>query len=98
MRLLRWFVLIVVVAVASSCHRRPASEEDCKNVLNRLIELELNESGYRDAVLRARWQQELGHRFAPDLKRCRGLEVRNDLHACLATAQSSEEITHRCLK
>jgi hypothetical protein len=98
MRLLRWFVLIVVVTVASSCHRRLASEEDCKSVLNRLIELELNESGYRDAVLRARWQQELGNRFAPDLKRCRGLEVRNNLNACLATAQSSEEITHRCLE
>lgn len=98
MRLLRWFALVVAIAAVSGCRRHPASEIDCQQVLNRLIELELNESGYRDAVLRARWQRELEHRFAPELKRCRGLEVRNNLRACLATAQSSEEITHRCLE
>jgi hypothetical protein len=98
MRLLRWFAFVVAIAAASGCRRHPASEMDCQQVLDRLIELELREQGYRDAVLRIRWQRELAHRLAPDLKRCRGLEVRNDLQTCLARAQSSEEITHRCLE
>jgi hypothetical protein len=76
----------------------PASEVDCQQVLDRIVELELREQGYRDTVLRTGWQRELEHRFAPDLKRCCGLEVRNDLRACLETARSSEEITHRCFK
>jgi hypothetical protein len=98
MPLPRWFVLVVAVAAAPGCRRHPASEVDCQQVLDRIVELELREQGYRDAVLRTRWQRELEHRFAPGLKRCRGLEVRNDLRACLAAAQSSEEITHHCLK
>jgi hypothetical protein len=98
MRLLHWFAIVVAFAAASGCRRHPVSEMDCQQVLDRLVELELREQGYRDAVVRARWQQEIGRRFGPDLKRCRGLRVRNDLHACLATAQSSEEITHRCLE
>ncbi len=98
MRLLRWLAFIVAIAAASGCRRHPASAVDCEQVLDRIIELELREQGYRDPVLRARWQQELGQRFAPDLKRCRGLEVRNNLRACLETAKSSEEITHRCLE
>ncbi len=98
MRLVLCLAFVVALIAGSSCHRHPASEADCKQVLDRLIELELSESGYRDAVVRARWQRELGHRFAPDLKRCCGLGVRNDLHACLVEAKSSEEITHRCLE
>jgi hypothetical protein len=98
MPLPRWFVLVVAVAAAPGCRRHPASEVDCQQVLDRIVELELREQGYRDAVLRARWQRELGQRFAPDLKRCRGLEVRNDLRTCLATAHTSEEITHRCVE
>ena len=66
-------------------------------MLNRLIDLELVESGYRDPALRARWLQNLERRFAPDLARCRNQKVRDDLHACLASARTPEEIVHRCL-
>ena len=68
-----------------------------KAVLDRIIELDLTESGYRDAVLRARWQQDLGRRFAPDLERCRGLAVKNDVPRCLVNARTPEEIVHGCL-
>lgn len=81
----------------SGCNGHPASASECSAILERLIDLELSESGYRDPVLRARWQQDLFRRFAPDLDRCRGREVRISLRTCLATAGSSEEIAHRCL-
>ena len=82
--------LAATVLASTGCHRRTASAADCAAVLDRLVELELNESGYRDPVLRARWQR--------DLARCRGLTVRNDLAKCLPAARSPEEITHRCLE
>ena len=87
-----------MVLALTSCHRHTASTADCAAVLDRLVELELNESGYRDPVLGARWQKDLERRFGPDLARCRGLTVRNELGKCLTAAHSSEEITHRCLE
>jgi len=87
----------LAVAEFSCCNRHHASADECESILHRLIELELSESGYRDPVLRTRWQQDLVRRFGPDLDRCRGREVRGSLRTCLATARSSEEILHRCL-
>jgi hypothetical protein len=97
MCLLRLLFLVLVVAELSGCSRHPASADECETILHRLIDLELSESGYRDPVLRTRWQQNLVRRFAPDMDRCRGREVRSSLQACLATARSSEEIAHHCL-
>ena len=96
MYFLRWLFLLLVVA-AASCHRHPASADECEAILSRIIELELSESGYRDPVLCTRWQRDLAHRFAPDLDRCRGRGLRSSIRACMATARSSEEIVHRCL-
>jgi hypothetical protein len=90
-------VIVMFVLVVSGCRRHAATNEDCGDVLNRLIDLELVESGYRDPALRARWQQNLERRFAPDLARCRSQNVRDDLRACLARARTPEEIVHRCL-
>jgi hypothetical protein len=93
------FLIFVVIQFAqfAGCNRHPATEEDCEAILHRLVDLELSESGYRDPILRTRWQNDLDHRFAGDLGRCRGREVRSSLRPCLATAQSSEEIIHHCL-
>jgi hypothetical protein len=84
--------------VSSGCRRHAASATECARMLGRLVEMELSESGYRDPVLRTRWQQELERRFAADLERCHGLAVRDDLNKCLASARTSEEVTHRCLE
>jgi hypothetical protein len=92
------FILVAASLSLCACHRHAASIEDCHAVLDRLIDLELSESGYRDPILRARWQQDLARRFAPDLERCRGLTVLDDLRACLASARTPEEVTHRCLE
>ncbi len=91
-------VLLVCLVGTSGCRRHAASAEDCAGVLNRLIDLELIESGYRDPVVRARWEQNLERRFAPDLARCRNQKVRDDLRVCLTNARTPEEIVHRCLE
>jgi hypothetical protein len=93
---LRWIFLLSIV-VHWGCNRHPASTEDCEAIVHRLVELELRESGYRDPTLRTRWQEHLTRQLAPDLVRCRGRKVRSSLRACIAAAQTSEEIAHRCL-
>ena len=92
------FLPLVVLAATPGCRRHAASKSDCAAVLDRLVELELEESGYRDPVVRERWTREARSRFATDLDRCPGLSVRNDLRACLAATRTSEAIVHRCIE
>jgi hypothetical protein len=82
--------------VSLGCGRHRATHADCAAVLDRLVELELTESGYRDPIVRARWQADLQSRFSTDLGRCRGLMVRDDLARCLSTARNAEDIAHGC--
>jgi hypothetical protein len=91
-------VLLSTSVIVGGCHRHLASAADCSGLLDRLVELELKESGYRDPALGPRWQQELARRFETDLRQCRTLRVRDDFPNCLRGAQNPEEITHRCLK
>jgi hypothetical protein len=85
-------------AVGSGCRRHSTTDRDCAAILDRLVELELSESGYQDPIVRARWKNEARRRFAGDLRRCAGLTVRNDLARCLLAATTTEEIVHRCVE
>lgn len=84
--------------IVGGCHRHIASSGDCRAILDRLVDMELEESGYHDPTLAPRWQQELARRFEADLRRCQTLRVRDDLSGCLKVAASPEEIAHHCLK
>jgi hypothetical protein len=98
MRRLATVAGIVAALGVGGCRRHVATAADCRAVLDRLVELELKESGYRDPGLAPRWQPELARRFEADLRRCQTLRVRDDLPSCLRAAQNPEEIAHRCLK
>jgi hypothetical protein len=92
-------ILLVVAALGlAGCHRHMATPDDCRAILNRLVEMELAESGFHDPALVPRWQNELARRFDGDLRRCRAIRVRNDLAACLAAAQNPEQVAHRCVE
>jgi hypothetical protein len=80
------------------CHRHAASAADCRAILDRLVEMELKEQGFRDPALVPRWQEELARRFDDDLRRCRAVHVGDDLGVCLQGAQNPEEIAHHCVK
>ncbi|HXJ22166.1 MAG TPA: hypothetical protein VMT03_18230 [Polyangia bacterium] len=99
MRRARQMILVAVLAVgAGGCHRHVATQDDCRAILNRLVEMELAESGFHDPALVPRWQAELARRFEGDLRRCRAIRVRNDLAGCLRAAQNPEQVAHRCVE
>jgi hypothetical protein len=98
MRLRALLPLALAVTASLGCNRHRATPADCVAILDRLVELELSESGYRDPVASARWKTDLRGRFAPDLARCAGMTVSNDLVPCLPTAKGAEDLTHRCLR
>jgi hypothetical protein len=93
---------IVAVALLAAglggCHRHMATPDDCRAILNRLVEMELTESGFHDPALVPRWQGELARRFDGDLRRCRSIRVRDDLATCLRDAQNPEQVAHRCVE
>jgi hypothetical protein len=92
------FVFLALAgATLAGCGRHKATSADCQAILDRIIDLELTESGYRDAVLRQRWKQDLGRRFAADLERCRALHVKEHLRRCVDEARTPEAIVHGCL-
>jgi len=96
----RIFTLATLASVGllGGCHRHTATAADCRAILDRLVELELKEQGFRDPALVPRWKDELAHRFEDDLGRCRTVRVSDSLTACLQDAQNAEEIAHHCVK
>lgn len=96
----RFFIgsLSAALLVVPACGRRVATEPDCRALLDRMIDIELDESGFRDPVLRARSHENLGRRFAADLERCKGLMIPGNLQVCLANARTTEDVVHRCLE
>jgi len=90
--------IAAAILVVPACGRRAATAADCRAMLDRLVDVELDESGFRDPVLRARSRDNFARRFAADLERCEGLMVPGDLKVCLAAARTTEEVVHRCLR
>lgn len=93
-----WLLALGPLVAVAGCHRHTATAADCRAILDRLVELELNEQGFRDPALVPRWQNELARRFDGDLVRCRAVRVDDDLRGCLQVARNPEEIAHRCIK
>jgi hypothetical protein len=95
-RVRRFCVLLALFL--GGCHRHMATPHDCRAILDRLVEMELAESGFHDPALVPRWQNELAGRFESDLRRCRAIRVRDDLATCLRDAQNPEQVAHRCVQ
>jgi hypothetical protein len=90
--------LVVFVTLTVGCRREPARVEDCSLILDRIVEVELADQGFRDSALAARKKEQLRRRFDADLNRCPGRRLPAGALACMRQAKSSEEISHACLR
>lgn len=88
---------LVLVLALPACGE-PATADDCRAILDRIVAVELAEQGYHDPVLTRRKQDEFARRYAADLARCEGLRIPPHARTCLAQAGSSEHISHDCLR
>jgi hypothetical protein len=89
--------LLLLLAPLLACRGEPASAADCREILDRIVALELAEQGYRDPALTERKQAAFAARFAAELARCEGVPLPPGARACVAAAGSSEQISHECL-
>jgi hypothetical protein len=90
--------LLAIILVAGGCSRHPASTAECAAIFDSIFALEFREVGFRDPVLERRKHDELAAKFAPDLQECRGALLRSGAVECAARAQSSSELSLRCLR
>jgi hypothetical protein len=99
MRTLLGFVVAAASLVLSSgCHTRRATAEDCAALLDRVVELDMKQSGYHDRVLLAKHQAALRARFASELDACTRMALPRGAMDCVADAKSVNDITARCLR
>lgn len=90
-------LIVVAMLALVGCEAR-ATETDCTAILNRIVDLELLEQGFRDPVLAAQKREEMRQALAGRMRGCVGKAIRPDALACVREARSSEEISHRCLR
>jgi hypothetical protein len=82
----------------AACRGEPATAADCREILDRIVSLELAEQGYRDVALTQRKQEVFAQRYAAELARCEGVRLPAGARECVARAGSSEQISHECLR
>ncbi len=93
---MRWWALAPLLMLA--CARERASAAQCRDIFDRMVVLELGELGFVDAVLAKRRQDELATRYGDELAACVGRPLPEGAMACVATATSAEDVSHRCLR
>lgn len=80
-----------------SCTGERATEQQCHAIFDRIVEIELEEMGFRDPALAARHKTELRARYQSALRGCIGRDISAHALSCVATAKTTEELSHKCL-
>jgi hypothetical protein len=89
--------LFIALLLAFGCNEQRASEQQCHAIFDRIVEIELEELGFRDPALAALRQAELRARYQSEIARCVGQYISDQALPCVATAKTTEELSHKCL-
>ncbi len=91
------FVIGVMLVLAAGCRGERATRRDCERILERIVEIELSERGFKDPMLTKLKQITLARKLAMELDACVGRRLGKDAMACVEAARSVEALTHECL-
>ncbi len=86
------------VLFGSGCNRRRATEDECRAIFDRIVDIELEERGYRDPMLAERRKTELRRQFDDRVRACVGRPIPDDAMGCVARAGTAESLSHECLR
>ena len=87
-----------LVLVLGACDQRRADRKDCAEILDRIVEIELHERAFRDEALLRRKKEQLRQRFATNIAACEGRPLPAGAMACVHRAETTEELSHECLR
>ena len=88
----------LVLVQGIGCRSRRATFEDCARIFERMVDVELEELGYRDPALSQLKRNQLKQRFAGEIGKCAGGKLSSHGLSCIETAQTTEQISHVCLR
>lgn len=91
-------LLVAPLGMGLACERSIATAEQCGRILDRIVDIELDEQGFRDPILGARKKAEMRRLLASELRHCVGASLSPEAIACVARARTIEELSHICLR
>ena len=86
-----------VVALAGCGH--PATREECDQIIDKVVELELRGQNINDPAVVAQRKVETRNKLGAELlKKCEGRKMTDGTMACVKSATSYDDIENRCLR
>lgn len=98
MKCLGLALVACVIVTSAGCSGRRATRADCQLIVDRVITIELGELGYRDPVFARKKTAELRERLKSRLEGCIGRALPEHALTCIPNAQSTEALSHDCLR
>lgn len=96
---MKWFTFFfALIMFLPACQSERATYEQCRAIFDHLVALELIEMGYDDPALTERRQLEFTYRYRKDIESCVGRKIPPGALDCAFSAQTSEEVSHDCLR
>jgi hypothetical protein len=80
-----------------ACAPERATRADCERILERIVDIELKERGYKDPMLQTIKRTTFKRRLDRDLESCVGRKLRKNAMRCVEQASTIEALTHQCL-
>lgn len=91
--------VVLVCLLGQGCDRRQrATEADCLAIVERIVDLELKEMGFRDPTLAEAKKKLVQQRLSPEIADCVGRRLARKSLACVDTSSTVEELSHDCLR
>ncbi len=87
---------VLAVVALSGCGRR-ATRADCEAIVDKNVEVKLKADGITDTTLVLKRKDELRAMLKDDLDKCVGKRITDSMLACVAAAQTAENID-KCLR
>lgn len=94
-------VLVVTVAVAcavQACRSgERATQEQCAEILDRMVQLDMEALGFHDPALTELKQRDLRAKFSGALQECTQLTLNPGALECVRRATTTKEVVEGCL-
>lgn len=92
-------LLLLALSALSATGCRYATEQDCERIIDRIVELELKEQGIKDPKLIEQRKADTRQQKREELLAgCVGKRISDSALTCIDKAESSRDITEKCLR
>ena len=98
MKWLPYLIFAALISFLPTCDSERATQEQCRAIFDRLVQLEVREMGFNDPVLTVRRQAEFAARYANEIRACVGRPIPPAALKCVLSAETAEAVSHECLR